>query len=172
MKKLSAVLVVVLGLALMFSIVGMGKQDILCKVTGGLQLGITEQAVAAFPFLEGASKANVGFNVRCLPFDGPRDEACGTANLVIHYDDKDNPNYETYGPVAKWQGSIEGDCLCSSIRKLFRLQFNVDIGGNTYEIFVALADRGSPGTKDGRVLIGDTDNASLFPIIGGNVVYH
>lgn len=41
MKKLSVVLAVVLGLAITISVIGLGKQDELCKVTGGLQLGIS-----------------------------------------------------------------------------------------------------------------------------------
>lgn len=172
MKRLSVVMAVVLGIALVFSVVGLSKQDVLCTVTGGLQLGITEQAVGYFPFLEGASKANVGFNVRCLQIpENQVVEASGRANLVIHYGDKDNPNYENFGPVAKWQGKIEGVCRHVTNKGLI-FSFNPDIGGNTYTVYVALADFGSPGKGTDRVVMGDPGTAVTFPIIGGNVVYH
>ena len=45
MKKLSVVMAVVLGLALVFSVVGMAGQDVLCKATGGAQLDLEGEKV-------------------------------------------------------------------------------------------------------------------------------
>ena len=61
MKKLWVVLAVVLVLTLVFSIVGVAKQekpDVLCKATGGVQL--------YYPEYEWADKVNFTFNVHAL----------------------------------------------------------------------------------------------------------
>lgn len=114
----------------------------------------------------------MGFNVRCLQSSESQVvEASERANLVIHYNDKDSPNYETYGPVAKWRGSIEGTCQYFTNKGLI-FSFNTDIGGNTYTVYVALVDFSSPGKGNDRVIMGDPDTAVMLPIIGGNVVCH
>ena len=48
MKKLSVVMAVVLGLALVFSVVGMAGEDVLCKATGGAQIDYTGSDIFTF----------------------------------------------------------------------------------------------------------------------------
>ena len=179
MKKLSVVLTVVLGLALVFSVVGVAKkgQKDVWKVTGGVRLGTetVEGDIGTFDIvpadlktaLLNADDIHFSFNAQGpVPEEEGASDAKGRANLVIRSEDgvehfKANAglmfNYsDSSGPVAIVGFEFDG-----------------------FSVAVYITDYGTPGAAEpdtvrfGAEMVDDVPTyGPLYPVIGGNTEVH
>jgi len=146
MKKLYGVMAVVLGVVLVFSVVGLAKNDVLCKATGGTQLD-----ASGHPFLR---KVTLTFNGRVYD----NDEADGVITILAH-------PYE--GTPWKAKARFEtGTCIPTQRMDLY----GTDESGN--EVVLKIGDKTYLGW-DAVWFTWEGFGGMSTPLVGGgNIVVH
>ncbi len=141
MKKLSVVMAVVLGLALVFSVAGMAGQDVLCKATGGAQLDL------------GGEKGTFTFNA--IVYEN--NDAKGSALLISEYG---KFKFDIIRGVCLDDNTVgfQGKVISSTVEGIVgdTVNFSVKDGGNS--------------GADDLVKIFGSDSELEIQLLGGNIV--